>query len=48
MSSAAETTGARVAGERPPRPRALFTAATAGLAAGYLTYRSLGREAAHD
>ena len=48
MSSAAETIGARVAGERPSRPRALFTAATAGLAAGYLTYRFLRRETAHD
>jgi len=40
-STAAETAGRRLAGERVSRTRALFTAAVVGVGAAALTYKLL-------
>lgn len=48
LSRTAEAIGARVAGEQASRPRALLTAATAGIAAAVLTYLFLRHEPADD
>jgi len=47
-TTAAETVGLRLGGERPSRVRALLAAGTAGVAAAVLTYRLLRSDVEAD